>query len=641
MELSNRAICINFSDEMDMVCQKILSELDIAIPTITIPEKLEVQDAWNLLRSYIGDEISLIICRGVLALEIREQFPDKAVLEIVRSHLDIMRTLMPFANQNIRFGCLECPIFCKKVREVAELLNIDVVYYEVRSLAEFSSGCTVLQNAGIDMLVGGSWGNLYPEEINVPYISVDYTEASIRECLENVLKLIEDNYQKEAQKDYLLLLMNHSDEGIISVDRTGCVVQMNKVAQKILKLDGAAKGIEIGGIFPEYADSERLYAPYQEKIILQREHERISLIRSPVMAQKVITNVCFFLRTEGQVREEERQMRLYAKTRGFFAKHQFDDIQTVSSLMESVLSRARMYGKMESTVLIVGESGTGKELFAQSIHNASSRKDRPFVSVNCAAFSSSLLETELFGYAEGAFTGAKRTGKAGVFEMAHGGTLFLDEVGEMALEVQSRLLRVIQEKEVMRLGDDKLIPIDVRIIGATNRDLRKEVDEGRFRHDLYYRLNVLEVVIPPLRERKEDIAPTLCNLIQRKNRELGLRVTGVDAETLRSLEDYAWPGNIRELSNIVERMMVITQSGEVQYSDVQTVLPQRPRSTNTVCCDIEDGPDVTMTLEEVERNCIIQRLKFFRNNKSKTAKSLGIGQATLFRKINRYQLFDK
>lgn len=308
-------------------------------------------------------------------------------------------------------------------------------------------------------------------------------------------------------------------------------------------------------------------------VIIYKE-KRLILTRIPILAENEVTGAVFFLNSEKKISEADRQLRLTSTKKGFIAKRSFETMIFHSPVMLETVNRAKVYSKMNSTVLLTGETGTGKEFFAQSIHNASPRRNGPFVAVNCSAFSTSLLESELFGYEEGAFTGAKKAGKAGVFELAHGGTIFLDEIGEIDATVQSRLLRVIQEREVMRLGGDRVIPIDVRIIAATNRDLKKETEKGKFRLDLYYRINVLNIEIPPLRRRLEDIYPLARQLLNEKNELLQCKVTGFDARTLNFFSKYSWPGNIRELSNIIEKVVALTQSGEVQFDVIAPTLPK-------------------------------------------------------------------
>lgn len=238
-------------------------------------------------------------------------------------------------------------------------------------------------------------------------------------------------------------------------------------------------------------------------------------------------------------------------------------------MYKKAIQKVKKYSQVDSTILLTGETGVGKEVFAHLIHSFSKRSEGPFVAVNCAAIPENLLESELFGYVEGAFTGAKKGGKTGLFELAHQGTIFLDEIGELAESLQAQLLRVLQEGEVMRLGDERVIPINIRVIAASNRDFEKMVEEGRFRADLYYRLNILDIPIPSLRERIADI-PLLCNFFI-EELEPGIRrnIRGFTADAMKILQNYHWPGNIRQLRNIVERAMILSPDKVI---DSDTVL---------------------------------------------------------------------
>ncbi|MEW5865312.1 MAG: sigma-54-dependent Fis family transcriptional regulator [Bacillota bacterium] len=327
------------------------------------------------------------------------------------------------------------------------------------------------------------------------------------------------------------------------------------------------------------------------------------------------------------------------------AKYTFDDIIGVSPKMAKAIEQARRVAATPVTVLLRGESGTGKELFAHAIHNASDRSRGQFIRVNCTAIADTLLESELFGYEEGAFTGARRGGRRGLFEDANGGTIFLDEVGETNLALQAKLLRVLQEKEIVRVGDTRSIAVDVRVIAATNTDLEKAVREGRMREDLYYRLNVVPIFIPPLRERVEDI-PLLCHsLIRQFNQAYGRNVTRISEEALEVLCEYDWPGNVRELENVLSRAII-----NMHYSEVE-ILPEHlpalgrwqfgtqaaPGSPQGMEGRSSAGvPRLREAIERAERRAILRALEAAGGSKTLAAKMLGIGLRNLYYKIKRY-----
>ena len=334
---------------------------------------------------------------------------------------------------------------------------------------------------------------------------------------------------------------------------------------------------------------------------------------------------------------------LSSSTQEIEEKPMEDEIIGTSRKMQEVFKLIGRIAKSDITVLITGESGTGKELVAKAIHKYSNRKDKPFVAVNCAALPPNLLEAELFGYEKGAFTGATST-KKGLFEQANGGTLFLDEIGELAPELQAKLLRVLQEKEIRRVGGNKTVKIDVRILAATNRNLEEEVRKGKFREDLFFRLNVVTVEIPPLRERREDIVPLALHFIKKFSREFKLPVKELTPEAVEWLVNYDFPGNVRELENMILRAMVVSPVDVIDVSDLKpsAVVPSSPSFEEAIRSFVVD----IFTVEQKEKNnlydlvvkaaekiLISEVLKFCNFNQVKAAKVLGIHRNTLRKKI--------
>jgi len=328
--------------------------------------------------------------------------------------------------------------------------------------------------------------------------------------------------------------------------------------------------------------------------------------------------------------------------RSLEAKYTFDDIIGSSEEMEFAIEQAKLGAKTPATVLLRGESGTGKELFAHAIHNESKRKFNKFVRVNCAAISESLLESELFGYEEGAFSGAKRGGKRGIFEEANNGSIFLDEIGEMSLNTQAKLLRVLQEREIVRVGGTKPIPIDVRIIAATNVNLEKGIGNGTFREDLYYRLNKIPIYIPSLRMRKQDIKPLAEHLLHKINQDYGRTVEGLTEGAINYLYQYDWPGNVRELENVLGRAVIFMNYQE-RLIDIKHVQPlhslseKAPTKQLLAETEIKDVP-LTELVEKYEAEVIEEVLRLNGGNKTAAAKSLGISLRSLYYKLEKYNL---
>lgn len=326
------------------------------------------------------------------------------------------------------------------------------------------------------------------------------------------------------------------------------------------------------------------------------------------------------------------------------ARWSFDDIVADSAVMQQAVEQARRAAETPATVLLRGESGTGKELFAHAIHNASSRKNGQFLRVNCAALADTLLESELFGYVEGAFTGAKKGGRRGLFEAAAGGTIFLDEIGEISLGLQTKLLRVLQEKEIVRVGEARPIPVNVRIIAATNARLEEMIARGAFREDLYYRLNVVPIVIPPLRHRKEDIPRLATQVIERLNREYGRAVEQIDPEAMARLLAYHWPGNVRELENILGRALITMPFAEkVIRPSYLPDLPDGPAPGAAVAPDVAGRalPTLEQVVGAAERAALAEALRQSGGNKTAAARRLGIAPRTLYYKLERYSMLGE
>ncbi|MEH7308618.1 sigma-54 interaction domain-containing protein, partial [Neobacillus drentensis] len=312
------------------------------------------------------------------------------------------------------------------------------------------------------------------------------------------------------------------------------------------------------------------------------------------------------------------------------ARFTWENLLTVDPYMEKLKKSAAKAAKGRSTILIRGESGTGKELFAQAIHNSSARNTGKFIVVNCAAIPEDLLESEFFGYDEGAFTGARQKGKLGKFDLANGGSLFLDEVGDMSLSLQAKLLRVLQEREFYRVGGTVRIQVDVRIIAATNRNLEEMVKEGQFREDLYYRLNVISLYAPPLRDRLYDTDHLIGRFMIELNQILGTSITGIDNRAREAMLSYPWPGNVRELRNVMERAMTFAENGKIKFEDLPDYLVKQVSSNE---------PSLNVSLvENAELEAIKKALVQVQGNKVKAARLLGISRSGLYEKIKKYKL---
>ncbi|WP_409289173.1 sigma 54-interacting transcriptional regulator [Peribacillus sp. SCS-37] len=458
-----------------------------------------------------------------------------------------------------------------------------------------------------------------------------------------VVGLAEEITNLKSIQVMLQAIIHSSDEAISVVDEEGRGIMINPAYTRITGL----KEEEVIGL-PAEADIHEGESMHM-KVLQTRRSVRGAKMRVGPNKKEVVVNVAPIIvdgRLKGSVgvihdmseiqnltRELDRARQII---RTLEAKYSFEDIIGKSEEMEIAIGQARLAASTPATILLRGESGTGKELFAHAIHNASDRKYNKFVRVNCAALSETLLESELFGYEEGAFSGAKRGGKRGLFEEANNGSIFLDEIGEISASTQAKLLRVLQEREIMKVGGTKAIPINVRIIAATNVNLEKAITTGEFREDLYFRLNRMPIHISPLRDRKEDIEPLSRYLIQKLNQEYGRNIEGISSHALSVLRKYSWPGNVRELENILGRSIIFMGLQETVLENVfipgldgQLQRAETPASR-------APGRKLSEQLDIYEGEIIKEALKNHSGNKTAAAKSLGLSIRSLYYKLEKF-----
>lgn len=428
-------------------------------------------------------------------------------------------------------------------------------------------------------------------------------------------------------------MMNNLAYGLFAIDLNDDILWVNDTACRSINIRRLHLiNIPIESIFPEWK--------HVKEIILKQDtyNDVEGQFNVPKLREKYLFSAYLIRTKEGDIpgyllafREYSGVIRMINQYAGHNTRYSFDDLIGESKEIRELISYCTRIARKPSTVLITGESGTGKEIIAQAIHHEGPRHDAAFVAINCGAISESLIESELFGYVEGAFTGASKAGRPGKFELADKGTLFLDEIGEMPLDMQVKLLRALQEKAVIRIGSEKPIPVDVRIIAATNKNLEEEVNAGRFRLDLFYRINVIEVKVPPLRDHREDIVPLVNHFLKRKAAKFDIPIPEIKPELMQSLIHYHWPGNVRELENLMERAVIMDGrlSADIFSKNTQDNNQQEPETTI-------ENQNPTWNLTEIERNAIMDALKFFHNNITHTADALGLSRNTLYLKMKKY-----
>jgi len=460
-------------------------------------------------------------------------------------------------------------------------------------------------------------------------------------AIESQLRLEHATRKLHVMTRYSEALTSGVSDGVIAVDGNGIILDVNARGGEILGMaPGQAKGSDLRAVCGDRAPLLRALAPQEtsghEEILVDRLGRTVRGSTATLRDDRgAVVGALALFRDDPDHPSDRRAAKIRP------CRTQFEDIVGTSAAISAARDAARQAAASSSTVLILGESGSGKELFVNAIHDASARGGRPLVAINCASLPETLIESELFGYAEGSFTGARKGGQAGKFELANGGTIFLDEIGDMSPNVQAKLLRVLQERTVSRIGSAREIPVDIRVMAATHRDLRAEARRGAFREDLYYRLAVLEILVPPLRDRLEDI-PLLAERIAAKLAgRMGLSPVRIEAGFASRLCGYAWPGNVRELENVIERAINRAGRSGVLTNDLLDFTGeglQRPATAPALPPPAEPREAQARSLKEIEKEAILEALSSCGGNVLKAAARLGIGRNTLYRKMERYEL---
>ncbi|MDD2318446.1 MAG: sigma-54-dependent Fis family transcriptional regulator [Geobacteraceae bacterium] len=449
-------------------------------------------------------------------------------------------------------------------------------------------------------------------------------------AIENQLRLHKTTSKLYVSYKFSNTLLETISDGVIAVDTNGVITQLNSYGGKIL---GADPKFSIGKHIATVLKKPAAILQVLSTGVEYRDHELFNEDTGKKVNQSVSPLRDDTGRTIGVlgILREHKERQAGRRNGSLTAKYVLDDIIGDSESVLVAKKWARIAAGSPSTVLLTGESGTGKELFAQAIHNGSSRKERPFIAINCAALPDTLIESELFGYEEGSFTGSKKGGQAGKFELANGGTIFLDEIGDIPLYTQVKLLRVIQEKKISRIGSSGEINVDIRIVAATHKDLKEEVQKGNFRKDLYYRLNVITINIASLRERMDDLSLLAKHFVQKLSLKLDKKNITVTDDFLDKLKTYSWPGNIRELENAIERALNI-------LTDHGVLVPDLLHFDSPVPAKIGERITEVKSLKDIEKDAIVQALNIYKGNILKVSAKLGVGRNTLYRKIKEYDI---
>lgn len=588
-----------------------------------------VEQAYRALES--GTDI--LISRGGTYTMIHEQVKDANIYELKISALDIMNSLKHVLNRNEEIAIIGYYNIIYGYDILSDLKGIQLRSISINDLEPVEEKIRTCAAEGIKSFIGDTIVNRECKKLGYECYMIESSIDSVKMTIEQAQESLAYSKEILEQNRRYRALMDNVHEGVIATDEAGVVRACNKVAEEIL---GISKERAIGKNLAELeGGTSILNAVKEESLIVDEIREigrfKVTFSNIPIIIRGVYTGSIVAFQDIKKLQTYETKIRSQLFQKGFHAKYNFNSIIHQSNIMSRCIEIAQKYSQYDSSILIEGESGVGKELFAQSIHTASARKNRPFVAVNCAALSKSLIESELFGYAEGAFTGARKGGKEGMFELAHRGTIFLDEIGELPLDVQGQLLRVLQEREVIRIGDSKVTPLDIRIICATNKNLNQMVQDGTFRQDLLYRINTLRLMIPKLNERREDVKVLAEMFLKHFADKYNKDVCRFSPTALRYLSQYDFRGNVRELRGMVERAVILVETRTITEEELNLDLnrlessPQQDSRNPQEFC--------TMSLKELESQYIQKIWTQEKKSVTKTCDILKINRSTLWRKL--------
>jgi PAS domain S-box-containing protein len=615
-------------DELSKLVQKISKEMKVKVDVFSG----KFQSGVEIARKLESEKYEILISRGATYSNI-SKVVNIPVINCDMSSFDILYAV----HEAVKFSKKVGLIIHEKIpfndNFLSEVFDIELLYMtEYRSSFEVEEMVEEAIAKGSEVIIGGITTKEYAEKLGVKGILLKTSPETVRQVINNAVEIITLSRKQMLQAERLNQILNFSYEGIIVTDPNGIVTFFNPAAEKIMGIKAkdiignrADKFIPTTGLINVVKTGEPELGAIQKV-----KNNTIITNRIPIKVKESIQGAVATFQDISKIQDYEIKIRSEIYKKGLVAKYTFDNYIGDSKQVKTLLSKAKMYAKSDSTVLISGESGTGKEILAQGIHNASRRKDYPFVAVNCSAIPEHLLESELFGYDEGAFTGAKKGGKMGLFELAHKGTIFLDEIGSMPMNLQSSLLRVLQEREVWRVGSNKVIHVDVRIIAATNNDLFEAVERGDFRRDLYYRLNVLKLNTVPLRDRKEDIEELFdyfINIFCKKPIKISDKIKS-------KLKNYYWPGNVRELENFVERISLLHEHIPIEEIYRDFIGGSKKENVN----NIEDSDLLIIrkgTLREMEQEIISRLYQEYGENATLLSEKLNISRTTLWKKLKK------
>lgn len=607
-------------------------ELRVALGQEEMPGYLAAQPGF--------EECDAFLARSIVAGELRK-YTDVPVVSVDPTAIDLLRLLLPDAGRVRRVLFFRYGEPLDDTDAVAEALGMDIRQEIFHSREDMRRMVASLRPGDVDMVIGGTFVRDLVQPTGMPTRLITVDRPAATRFLQEAVAIAQARQLEQRRMARLQAIFDAVDEGLLALDESGVASYVNAAAGRLLGIrPDRLLGRDIRETVPGFLNGKNQPGGSERGRVRDINNSTLVINHVPILVRGQNAGSVFSFDHAGSIQRAAGRLRQNYRARGFTTRYTFDDITSVTPAMERLKELARLYAATDSNLLIRGETGCGKELFAQSIHAASGRANAPFVAVNCAAIPEGLLESELFGYEEGAFTGARRQGKAGMFEMAHTGTIFLDEVGDLPVAFQSRLLRVLQEREVVRVGGSQVIPLDTRVICATHCDLEEYIRKGLFRADLYYRLSVLCLNVPPLRERVPDImGAALPWLLDRLRPAPCARALRKAIGPL--LERHDWPGNFRELFSVLERFVLLANqaTGNGEKPDWGALLlrgwaPGPAPRADAVGAPQDDDLPLHARLRAFERRVIDAALADAGQDMGRAARRLGVSRMTLWRKLH-------
>lgn len=608
------------------------------------PILIEVGDLLDGVRKgkeLLDRGVEVVISRGGTAQLLKKhlQLP---IAEIKVTAYDILQALQKVGSRGQRIGIIGFGNVIYGAGALGTFLNLDLTVFAIQNGEEVALRLDEAKKARVDIIIGDKVVVSQANERGYPSILIESGKEAILQSFHEAYQILEV-VRSEARKsrEYLETLqrlqavLDSVEDQIVILDAQDRIQLCNPAAQRIFrKKEAALKGSPLTVYPAEFLKGLDGKTAAGKNHLVCLAGKQLLLDYIPIETRGERSGTLILGRSVDKLQQAERNVRHALYLKGHVARYTFSDIVTGDDHFRKVIRKAKRFSASASTILIQGETGTGKEMFAQSIHRENFGPERPFVAINCATLPEPLLESELFGYAPGAFTGARKEGKKGLFELAHGGTLLLDEISELPLNLQSRLLRVIEEREVHPIGDDRVIPVDIRVIAVTNRDLAGEVRERRFREDLFYRLAVLELNIPPLRERGGDAWELFRHFVLKVNSDAEPGpMFHHDVQAL--LCGYPWPGNVRELRNLVERLSMLTEGFRDFPDDVAEGIQGELRLSGGREIGVGEPDPEALSLKEMEQRWLEKVCGASSLKKKELAKRLGVSRTTLWKKTRK------